>query len=402
MRQNGNEWPETLDVRALISSGWRPAPFREYVLKINSRCDLACDYCYVYTMADQSWRGQPTRMSAETVGHVVRRIAEHASAHRLDSVHLILHGGEPLLAGRELLSLIAGRARSALRGITAVRISLQTNGVSLDAGNLRLLDELDIQVAVSLDGDVTAHDRHRRRPNGQGSHASVTAALRRLSSAPYRRLFRGLLCTVDLANDPVDAYQALLKFDPPAIDFLLPHGNWTEPPPGMVPGSGATPYADWLVRAFDRWYDTPVREVRVRLFEEVIHLLLDGTSPMEGLGLEPVAILVVETDGGVQQSDFLKSAYAGAAHTGLHVASDSFDEALVRPAFAARQIGAAALAATCRSCDIHRVCGAGLYAHRYRAGHGFANPSVYCADLYRFITHVRGRLAADIAGMRAR
>jgi len=28
-----------------------------------------------------------------------------------------------------------------------------------------------------------------------------------------------------------------------------------------------------------------------------------------------------------------------------------------------------------------RTCGGGLYAHRYRSGLGFANPSVYCADL---------------------
>ena len=53
------EWPATLDVARLESVGWRPLPFREFVLKIHSRCDLACDYCYMYTMADQSWRDRP-------------------------------------------------------------------------------------------------------------------------------------------------------------------------------------------------------------------------------------------------------------------------------------------------------------------------------------------------------
>jgi len=28
-----------------------------------------------------------------------------------------------------------------------------------------------------------------------------------------------------------------------------------------------------------------------------------------------------------------------------------------------------------------RACGGGLYAHRYKSGNGFDNPSVYCADL---------------------
>lgn len=30
--------------------------FMEFVVKIHSRCNPACDYCYVYDMADQSWR----------------------------------------------------------------------------------------------------------------------------------------------------------------------------------------------------------------------------------------------------------------------------------------------------------------------------------------------------------
>ena len=35
------------------------------------------------------------------------------------------------------------------------------------------------------------------------------------------------------------------------------------------------------------------------------------------------------------------------------------------------------------------ICGGGLYPHRYRHGEGFRNPSVYCDDLMRLITHVR-------------
>jgi uncharacterized protein len=51
---------------------------------------------------------------------------------------------------------------------------------------------------------------------------------------------------------------------------------------------------------------------------------------------------------------------------------------------------------------VHRVCGAGHYAHRYRPGTGFRNPSVYCADLRRLIGHVRDRMATDLAGLRDR
>src|SRR5215469_12178212 len=102
-RAPGLEWPYTLDVPGLLADGWRPVPFREFIVKVHSRCDLACDYCYMYEMADQSWRARPRRMSPEIAERTASRIAEHASAHNLRSIMLTLHGGEPLLAGHALI-----------------------------------------------------------------------------------------------------------------------------------------------------------------------------------------------------------------------------------------------------------------------------------------------------------
>jgi uncharacterized protein len=33
-----------------------PVPPNQFVLNVHSRCDLACDRCYVYEAANQSWR----------------------------------------------------------------------------------------------------------------------------------------------------------------------------------------------------------------------------------------------------------------------------------------------------------------------------------------------------------
>ena len=87
---------------------------------------------------------------------------------------------------------------------------------------------------------------------------------------------------------------------------------------------------------------------------------------------------MVDTDGTIKQLDSLSSAYAGAADTGLHVLTGSFDAALDHPTTVARQMGADALSAECRACPVMEICGGGLYPHRYRHGEGFRNPSVYC------------------------
>jgi uncharacterized protein len=394
-----SEWPAMLDIDALVAGGWRPTPFCEFIVKIHSRCDLSCRYCYMYEMADQSWRLRPKRISRETILHASRRIADHARAHSLDAVQIVLHGGEPLLAGPELIEYIVTTARATATDVQ-VNVVLQTNGILLDASFLKLFDELDIHVGISLDGDADAHDRHRQRANGEGSHAAVVRSLELLTSDPFRHLFNGLLCTIDPRNDPIGTYEALLRFKPPVIDFLLPHGNWSSPPPGRIPGLTETPYADWLIRVFDRWYDEPYQQTRVRLFNEIIQLFLGGYSATELIGLSPISAVVIETDGSIEQSDILKSAYAGAPETGLHISRDSFDAVLALPQFAARQIGLRALSDDCRACEIRRVCGGGLYAHRYRSGSGFANPSVYCPDLFRLVTHIRPVVAAGVADLR--
>jgi uncharacterized protein len=391
------DWPTSIDIPALLESGWQSSPFREFIVKVHSRCDLSCDYCYMYEMADQSWRDRPHAMSPETAELTARRIGEHANAHNLREITLILHGGEPLLAGPDLISrLVTSTRRWAGHGVT-VRAAVQTNGVGLSDAYLTLFDELGVRVGVSVDGYADAHDRHRRFASGRGSHQAVAAALRRLRRFPD--LYGGLLCTVDLRNDPVRTYRALADFDPPKIDFLLPHGTWENPPPGRAPDTADTPYADWLIDVFEHWYPKP--RTRIRLFDEIMHLLLGGASSSEIVGLAPAQMVVIETDGAIEQEDTLKVAYAGAAATGLHIAQDPLDAALLLPQIVARQIGSQALHAQCRACPVRTVCGGGLYTHRYREGTGFLNPSVYCPDLLTLIGHIRDRLQADLTHHRA-
>jgi uncharacterized protein len=394
VRAPGLEWPFTLDIPGLMAGGWSPIPFREFVVKVHSRCDLACDYCYMYEMADQSWRDRPRRMSMETAQRTAMRIGEHVRSHQIPSVALIMHGGEPLLAGHELIAELARATRAAVGSGVQVDVRVQTNGVGLNDPYLRLFHELGVRVGVSLDGGAESHDRHRRFTSGRGSYAAVAAGLDRLTRPAFRHLFSGLLCTIDLRNDPVATYKALAEFDPPKIDFLLPHGTWASAPPGRRPGGADAPYADWLIAIFDHWYSAP--GTGVRQFEDIMQLLLGGDSSNEMLGLSPTRIVVIETDGAIELADNLKVAYHGAGITGLDVARDPLDEALLMPGVVARQLGSRSLSTQCRACDIRRVCGAGLYAHRYRPGTGFYNPSVYCPDLMKLIGHIRETMRADI------
>src|SRR3954451_17212009 len=78
--------------------------FTSALLKVASRCNLDCDYCYVYKHADQSWRAQPRFMAAATIEQFARRLDEYLGLQKLTEFAITFHGGEPLLFGGERLA----------------------------------------------------------------------------------------------------------------------------------------------------------------------------------------------------------------------------------------------------------------------------------------------------------
>ena len=376
-----------------------PVPLSQIVLKVHSRCDLACDHCYVYEAADQSWRGRPMVISDEVISQTARRIAEHVSAHALPAVQIVLHGGEPLLAGPARLRRVITELEAALRGLCDLDLRIHTNGVMLSEQFCELFAEHNVKVGISIDGDRAANDRHRRYADGRSSYDKVIRAVGLLRTSPFRSLYAGLLCTIDIANDPLVVYESLMDLGPPRIDFLLPHATWDHPPARRPPGgrvASDSEYADWLIAIFDQWLAEGC-PARIRTFDSILSTLRGGASYTEALGPDPVSLLVIETDGRYEQVDSLKAAFDGAPETGSDVFGHPIDIVAAHPGIVARQQGVAGLCQTCQACPVVSTCGGGLYPHRYRTGTGFANPSVYCSDLLKLISHISSRLPPEPA-----
>ncbi|MER7552378.1 FxsB family cyclophane-forming radical SAM/SPASM peptide maturase [Streptomyces anulatus] len=387
------QWPH----RTLSGAGSASVPLRQFVIKVHSRCNLACTYCYVYRSPDQSWRERPVRVAPETMARTAQRIGEHAHTHGLRRIRLELHGGEPLLAGPEPLLEQVRAVRLAVPADCEVASSVQTNGTLLTGPVLDRLATEGIRVGLSLDGGSARLNRRRVGHGGASSWPGVARAADLLARRGGTQ-YAGILSTIDLNSEPGEVYGSLLELGPPALDFLLPHANWGAPPVGLPPAlpgrhrPGPAPYGQWLAEVFDLWWQAEGVRTEVRLFTEILALLLGWASAAEAVGLSPMVAVVVDTDGAIEQVDSLKSAYPGAPETGLDVFANSFDEALRHPGIAARQLGEEGLSIECRACPVLRVCGGGNYAHRYAPTSGFLHPSVYCADLELLIRHIARRL----------
>ena len=399
------EWPDLAVVdAALADPSWRPLPFTQFVVKVHGRCNLACDYCYIYEMADQSWRANPMAMARETVDRTAYRITEHLTAHRdeLSQVIVTFLGGEALLVGADELDYAATAFRAAMQaGIEAI-LSVTTNGVLLDDPRmLAVLEKHDIKVTLSLDGARDAHDRHARMRTARAVSTRSCGAWRRCARWRPSRTGCGTCCAWSTSR--TTHWRRTRRSRRSAPRWWTSCCRWTtgSAPPGWTGDKGGTTYADWLIPIFERWYRTVPMPTSVRFFDSIIGLVLGGHSTTEAVGLEDFQSLTIDTDGSIELIDALKSTFQDAPLTGLDVFGNAFDEARLHPGVVARQRGVAGLSPTCRSCSLRDICGGGQYTNRYRAGTGFLNPTVYCTDQAKLITHIRDQVLADVERLRA-
>ena len=69
--------------------------FDALVLKVASRCNLNCSYCFMYNLGDTTYKKQPKFMSDTTVDNILKNeVATHYSGTLLppnSSIHYVVY-----------------------------------------------------------------------------------------------------------------------------------------------------------------------------------------------------------------------------------------------------------------------------------------------------------------------
>jgi uncharacterized protein len=349
----------------------------------------------MYQHSDQSWQQQPLKMSEATITQLGKRIDEHTTKHQVSEFSVIMHGGEPLLAGLDYLKKFQEIISKNVPNVK-LRFGMQTNGVLLNDEILDFCISNNTTIGLSMDGDREANDLHRLDHQGKSAFSSLEKTLQLLSSDRGRKIWAGFLCVIDLHNDPEAVYSYLSQYNPPSIDFLLPLNHHDLRPLGKEQSLDVTPYADWLLKIFNIWYHQKPQTITIRKFKEIILLMLGLQGNSEEWGLNPVDFAVIETNGDIEAVDSLKVTYPEATKLGMDIFTHSFDEIFESPKVIERQEKWQYLSKTCQECNLVKVCGGGYLPHRYSSENYFHNPSVYCSDLKKLITTIRREVIEDL------
>ena len=269
------------------------------VKPVSSRCNIDCKYCFYKD--EDCLRGDHsvTAMSEDTLELLVKRLFECAT----QRVSVVFQGGEPTLAGLDFFKKFIALAEEYNKNNIAVELSLQTNGILLDEGWCRFLNQHNFLVGLSFDGCPRVNDFNRVTYGGEGVSSRVSAAIRMLQkfNVEYNVLM------VVTAQSSAYAKECYRYLNDSGVKYLqlIPV---LDPYCGEKQGYSLTgaQFGKFLCDIFDLWHADFVRrrELRITYFENIITKLAGGFTPVCSMNGMCCIETVVEADGSVYPCDF--------------------------------------------------------------------------------------------------
>ncbi|MBF5058840.1 cyclophane-forming radical SAM/SPASM peptide maturase YhhB [Candidatus Neptunochlamydia vexilliferae] len=363
--------------------------FSSFLIKVASRCNLNCAYCYMYQHADQSWKDKPLVLSEKHQQLFVDRLYDYAQEKSLDKVLVIYHGGEPLIFGADKLVNFSKAIKKRLDTISCqVDFGIQTNGTLLKEEHLKLFVDENISVSLSIDGPKKIHNVYRLDHKGNPSFDKVYRALALLKK--YPQIFSGCIAVINVNYSPRELFQFFSENEVEEFNILLPDANYTSPPIGRDQNPDV--YIDWLIEAFDCW-SAEFPHIQCKFFESIILALLGKSGQTDALGLGDVSLLNIETDGMYHDLDVLKITKEGYSSLGIGLETAPISAAAQSKNIEVHRklLSKEGLSKTCLACKHVDICGGGSVPHRFGT-EGFDNPTIYCKEMYALIDHISEKL----------
>lgn len=370
-----------------------------FVVKIASRCNIACTYCYMYEHPDQTWREQPAVMSEETIELLAVRLQEYIQEKTPKQLLVVAHGGEPLLIGAKGLHAFFSKLKEKTDGLdTHVGFGIQTNGILVTDDIVEVFQEFEVRAGVSIDGPPEWNDIYRVDKQGRGTFNRVIAGIDKLRHPAHgESVFGGILTVANPDIEPNYLLSFLTDFSVPYFDVLLPDYNHNTYPYEKYPKGT---FGRWMIKLFDLWMTKEeYKQIEIRTFKTFMKLFLGGQSGYDSFGAFSGGVIVVETDGTYHALDVLKTAFHGATKTGKSLASHSIKVLEADLAVVALSNKRFVAPQKCLACQLFDICGGGYLPHRYKDVTGFFQESVYCDDLILIISHIYKTLSQELSSV---
>lgn len=360
------------------------------VVKIASRCNINCTYCYMYNMGDLSYKMQPKFIELQTVQNFASKMLIHLKENQTNRVSIIIHGGEPLMMNKVKFVEFINTFQVLTKNNIKVNFSLQTNAILIDDNWCKIFKKYNISVGVSLDGAKSENDIFRVDKKGNGTYDKVINGINVLKNNNY---IPGILSVMNLKSDPIEYYNHFKSLNLKSIDILLLDTNHDT----GISNSNTTP-AEWYIKIFDKWFNDNDfdNKPEIRFFNSIISDILGEDQDNDSLGIHENNVIVLESNGDLEAVDVLKLCGDSFTKNDINVNSHQIEQISKSPLIEIYYNSGKYLPKKCLACPIQEICGGGYLPHRYSSKNGFNNPTIYCDDLLKIITHIQNAIVFNM------
>lgn len=339
----------------------------------------------MYNKGDITYLTQPKIMSLTTLTATVSRIQSHISTNNLSEVFIVLHGGEPMLAGKKYIRNLINLFRNQLDA--RINFSIQTNGTLIDSEWVALFQELHVNLGISIDGPKQYHDNYRKYHNGKGSYDTIRRRLHNLNADSQV----GYLFVVNTAILPEELYKFIKDMKIRHLNILLPDHHYADLPSSKT----SKELGNWLISLYDLWRNDLNRPF-VDFFENIIKSFFNLSEGTQILGSCENSVVCIETDGAIEVIDSLRTCKSGITKNNLNVSKNEIAEIFKLDLFKMYYLSHSTVADKCKKCIYLQTCGGGFLPHRYSLKNEFDNPSIYCESLFGLIRHIENDIKIEI------
>lgn len=363
----------------------------EAVVKVTERCNINCDYCYVYNKGNEDFKFRPALMKNAEFAEITRFLFEGAKDLSATKLSVVFHGGEPLLLKKHVFAAFCQSLRDGAPDGLEVNIGVQTNALLLDDQWIDLFHKHKVMVSVSIDGPADVHDAHRKDHKNRGTHAGVVKGLALLMEAAAAESVPkpGVICVIDPRSDAKRIYRYFVDdLGISALSFHLPMdtyetGDWIDQPA----------LDRYLVELFDEWVNDDNPSIHIRMFEEVMAHFLRSPDMLQSKEVPQQRLqhVTISTDGTIGVDELKPS---GIKHDAYDVRTSTLAEYADSDLSGFLKTMYTTVPTACSSCIWTSYCVGGskhgVVVNRWSNTMGFNNRSLICGPL----TSLYSRVAA--------
>lgn len=359
--------------------------FSFLLVKLASRCNIKCTYCYWFR--DAEVYKKPTILTEDAEDALCDSLQAHIEEFGLESFVIVFHGGEPLLFPKPRFELLQEKLND-VEEKTGCRIErgVCTNGMLITEEWIEIFKRFEISVSISIDGPPEIHDKYRIDLKGRGTHARTMQGLKLLEDADLKP---GLITVCNPSTDPEQIVSYVVEeLGIKEFDILPPDATHSDNPPDID---------GYFIKLFDLWMDKYAEQgVRISTLDAMIQGLIGNFSTADTIGLGPIDTVTFMTDGSLEPLDVLRIAGDGSTISTSNVFDHPLQAMEDNPLWLEAYEASLNPCDKCKACEYLDACGGGHLAQRWSEERRFDNPSVYCENWKNIFGHIWDRISPNL------